>query len=183
MAKKNNLGAFENEFEKYFDQRFNEFIIAALADLATPQYSPVYTGLFASSWKADTRQIQKDSSSKGMPSDKRRRTQQPWAEVHKSRGVKPGVIKPRFAVKDYNFKMLKGANPKVFIGNTTDYRNWALGDNKNARNAGVTLKFVLDQQQKIDQIFQEKRPAGIQVGVRPFDDIGGRRATGYERLL
>ena len=184
MAKKKDLTDFETDFEAYFDRAFNNLIKGAVDALATKENSPVYTGLFASSWKADTRQIQKDSSNKAIPSNERRRNQEPWRSVHKSRGEKPGVIQPRYSTKDYNFKMLKGNDPKVFIGNTTDYRNWALGDSKNLSDPGKTLRFVLGFRERIDAIFQEKpRLAGIAVGVKPFDDIRGRRATGYERIL
>ena len=47
-----NLFDFENDYEAYFDRAFNKLINKILDDLATPQNSPVYTGYFASSWKA-----------------------------------------------------------------------------------------------------------------------------------
>ena len=64
MAKSKNhdLFDFETDYEAYFNKAFNNVIQIAVAKLSTPDHSPVYTGLFASSWKArQNRVIDRDS--------------------------------------------------------------------------------------------------------------------------
>ena len=50
MAKGRDLSDFETDYEAYFDRAFNNLIKGAVDALATRENSPVYTGLFASSW-------------------------------------------------------------------------------------------------------------------------------------
>mgnify|MGYP003155218029 CR=1 FL=1 len=45
------------DLEAYMQQSFNRLILTIMRRLATKKRSPVYTGFFASSWKADTSPI------------------------------------------------------------------------------------------------------------------------------
>ena len=70
-----NLDDFDSDYEAYFDKAFNNLIQTAVAGLSTPTHSPVYTGLFASSWKArQNRPIERESI---KDSDRFRRTKLP----------------------------------------------------------------------------------------------------------
>jgi hypothetical protein len=177
---------FENDYEAYFNRAFNNLIELTLRKLATEENSPVYTGYFASSWKASKRQIQRESR---KVSDRNRRTKQPWSTVYKTRtrgtgdtltewGVKKnlGVIEPRFPqAPEFNFKKDK----TVFIGNQANYAPYALED-------GKTIAFIQGEMKKlIDDTFREKPVLGrIRVGAEPaVNKLSGRYGVSYEPLL
>jgi hypothetical protein len=155
-----NLFDFENDFEAYFDQGFNRLINSLVEDLSTPENSPVYTGYFASSWRASSSPIDRESREK---SDKNRRTKSPWKAVYETPtrgtgdsltpwGVKKnmGVIERRYPGPfDFNFKQY----PTVYIGNTTHYAPYALED-------GKTIAFLGDVKQKVNEAFAENQRLG-----------------------
>ena len=116
-------------------QDFNELIKKIHAELSTKKHSPVYTGFFASSWKAQ--------SSPVRPTDRIEKFQ-PWAGIKrqatqnflKSSVADPGfkssgfynvksVIKPRFPVK----RAFNYTRP-VYIGNKAKYAVYALEGGK-----------------------------------------------------
>ena len=75
-----NLDDFENDYEAYFDKAFNNLVEIAILRLSTEENSPVYTGYFASSWKArQGRRIDRESRKE---SDRQRRTRMPWKEAY-----------------------------------------------------------------------------------------------------
>jgi hypothetical protein len=179
-----NLDDFENDYEAYFDKAFNNLIQTAVAGLSTPEHSPVYTGLFASSWKArQNRPIERDSREK---TDRFRRDKDPWKNAYKTKttnsagretewGPMPqgGMeqIKRRFKVPDFNYK--KGP---VYIGNQVHYAQYALED-------GRPLAFIQGMKKIVDNAFQEKlRLGSIYAGVSfaPQQQMGGQLTADYQ---
>lgn len=171
-----NLFDFETDYEAYFDRAFNKLINTILDDLATPQNSPVYTGYFASSWKAQAgggvgKETQKES-------DRNRRERKPWSTVyHKPTpgkggvetpwGIKKnmGVIERRFNKNGFyaNFKQYK----TVYIGNKAHYAAYALED-------GLTIAYIQDLKKVVDVAFKENPAlASIKAGVVPKPRILG----------
>lgn len=162
MAKSvnHNLFDFENDFEAYFDQGFNRLINSLVEDLSTPENSPVYTGYFASSWRASSSRIEREPRN---TSDENRRTKSPWKAVYEAPargtgdsltpwGVKKnmGVIERRYPGPfDFNFKQY----PTVYIGNTTHYAPYALED-------GKTIAFLGDVKRKVNEVFAENQRLG-----------------------
>lgn len=167
---------FETDYEAYFDRAFNKLINTILDDLATPQNSPVYTGYFASSWKAQAgggvgKETQKES-------DRNRRERDPWRDVyHKLApgkggvetpwGIKKnmGVIERRFNKNGFyaNFKQYK----TVYIGNKAHYAAYALED-------GLTVAYIQDLKRVVDVAFKENPAlASIKAGVVPKPRILG----------
>jgi len=179
-----NLDDFENDYEAYFDKAFNNLIQTAVAGLSTPEHSPVYTGLFASSWKArQNRPIERDSREK---TDRFRRDKDPWKNAYKTKttnsagretewGPMPqgGIeqIKRRFKVPDFNYK--KGP---VYIGNQVHYAQYALED-------GRPLAFIQGMKKIVDNAFQEKlRLGSIYAGVSfaSQEQMGGQITADYQ---
>jgi hypothetical protein len=178
------LDDFENDYEAYFDKAFNNLIQTAVAGLSTPEHSPVYTGLFASSWKArQNRPIERDSREK---TDRFRRDKDPWKNAYKTKttnsagretewGPMPqgGIeqIKRRFKVPDFNYK--KGP---VYIGNQVHYAQYALED-------GRPLAFIQGMKKIVDNAFQEKlRLGSIYAGVSfaSQEQMGGQITADYQ---
>ena len=94
---------------------FNKLIRKIHRSLSTKKRSPVYTGFFASSWKAQTMGVKaKDDVYKFKP----------WAQLAIEGKKRPPVapkIQPRFKVdKTFNYKR------PVFIGNRAKYAAYAL---------------------------------------------------------
>ena len=183
-SKNHNLDDFDTDYEAYFDKAFNNLIQTAVAGLSTPTHSPVYTGLFASSWKArQNRAIERESI---KDSDRFRRTKRPWRDAYKTKttnsagkttewGPMPqgdmSLIKRRFKVPDFNYK--KGP---VYIGNQVAYAQYALED-------GRPLAFIQDMKKIVDNAFQEKpRLGSIYAGVSfaPQTQMGGKMAADYQ---
>lgn len=179
-----NLDDFENDYEAYFDKAFNNLIQTAVAGLSTPEHSPVYTGLFASSWKArQNRPIERDSREK---TDRFRRSKDPWQNAYEIKttnsagrktewGPMPQgskeQIKRRFKVPDFNYK--KGP---VYIGNQVHYAQYALED-------GRPLAFIQGMKKIVDNAFQEKlRLGSIYAGVSfaPQQQMGGQLTADYQ---
>ena len=104
------------ELEAQMNQDFNKLIRKIHKSLSTKKRSPIYTGFFASSWKAQTM---------GVKAVDRVEDFQPWANIKKSvafTNKKPAYkIQRRFPVeKTFNFKK------PVFIGNRAKYAAYAL---------------------------------------------------------
>ena len=115
------------ELEAQMNQDFNKLIRKIHKSLSTKKRSPVYTGFFASSWKAQTM---------GVKAVDRVEDFQPWANIKKAKkdswnkdSVKSKnttyKIQPRFPVeKTFNIKR------SVFIGNRAKYAAYALETGK-----------------------------------------------------
>ncbi len=103
----------------------NALITYATEELAKETVSPVLTGFFASSWKADTRRAQpKDLQENFAPWNTIKKVTLPNGGIRLAPGEKP-VILPRYSVP--SFKL----NQTIFIGNTTKYAADALASPKN----------------------------------------------------
>ena len=108
------------DFEQIFNQDFNKLIKKVHKGLSTKKRSPVYTGFFASSWKAQTMGVKAKDKVENF---------KPWSDIKKSVAFtnnKPAYkIQRRFPVeKTFNFKR------PVFIGNRAKYAAYALEGGK-----------------------------------------------------
>ncbi len=104
------------DFEQQFNQDYNQLIRKVHKGLSTKKRSPVYTGFFASSWKAQTMGVRAKDKVENF---------KPWSDIKKSvafTNQKPAYkIQRRFPVeKTFNFKK------PVFIGNRAKYAAYAL---------------------------------------------------------
>tara|TARA_S200000501_G_scaffold270137_1_gene253868 strand:- start:998 stop:1513 length:516 start_codon:yes stop_codon:yes gene_type:complete len=115
------------DLDRQISKDFNALIKKVHAQLSTKKRSPVYTGFFASSWKAQ--------SSPVRPTDRIEKFQ-PWAGIKRQAtgaflagtgGSVPTnpVIKPRFPVK----RAFNYTRP-VYIGNKAKYAVYALEGGK-----------------------------------------------------
>ena len=106
------------DLESQLNSDFNKLVQKVHRSLSTKKRSPVYTGFFASSWKAQTMGVKaKDDVYKF----------QPWAALaREGKKKKPTPkIQPRFKVeKIFNYKR------PVFIGNRAKYAAYALEGGK-----------------------------------------------------
>ena len=106
------------DLEGQLNADFNKLVQKVHRSLSTKKRSPVYTGFFASSWKAQTMGVKaKDDVYKF----------QPWADLaREGKKKKPTPkIQPRFKVdKTFNYKR------PVFIGNRAKYAAYALEGGK-----------------------------------------------------
>lgn len=106
------------DLESQLNADFNKLVRKVHRSLSTKKRSPVYTGFFASSWKAQTMGVKaKDDVYKF----------QPWANLAREGKKKKPIpkIQPRFKVdKTFNYKR------SVFIGNRAKYAAYALEGGK-----------------------------------------------------
>ena len=106
------------DLESQLNADFNKLVRKVHRSLSTKKRSPVYTGFFASSWKAQTMGVKaKDDVYKF----------QPWANLAREGNKKKPTpkIQPRFKVdKTFNYKR------PVFIGNRAKYAAYALEKGK-----------------------------------------------------
>ena len=105
-----------DDLEAQLNADFNQLIRKVHSSLSTKKRSPVYTGFFASSWKAQTMGVQAKDKVENF---------KPWSDIKKSVGFtnkKPAYkIERRFPVqKTFNYKK------PVFIGNRAKYAAYAL---------------------------------------------------------
>jgi hypothetical protein len=168
MARKRGIGNIVPDITSQLDRDFNAFIQLALEGLATKNNSPVYTGFFASSWKASTQRTK--------PTD-RVQDFAPWSDLKKRRDkgdLSAFRIQPRFKVPEFNYRT------KVFIGNATQYAAYALENPKVANFVQGELRSL------IQASFSEKR--GPQVMVGTSKGTGGlgffrsREYVSYEKV-
>ena len=97
MAAARSLDLVGPDLEAYMQESFNRLILTIMRRLATKKRSPVYTGFFASSWKADTSPIKANDE-----------LEEPWLSISKAKWTKrrqkqqgsseykidPGFIRP-----------------------------------------------------------------------------------------
>ena len=108
------------DVEAQLNSDFNQLIRKVHKGLSTKKRSPVYTGFFASSWKAQTMGVKAKDKVENF---------KPWSDIKKSVAFtnnKPSYkIQRRFPVeKTFNFKR------PVFIGNRAKYAAYALEGGK-----------------------------------------------------
>ena len=161
----------ENEIEAHLQQSYNRLIATIMRRLATKKRSPVYTGFFASSWKAHTSPIVADDRVEDFA---------PWSSIkerkRKDRANKEYKIDPRFYPPDkaYSYKR------RVYIGNTAAYSIYAL-------ESGKVQQFVQGPEMKnlVDEAFKERTPrisVGGRQGIGTFGTQAGKIYTGYSEL-
>ena len=161
----------ENEVEAYLQQSYNGLIATIMRRLATKKRSPVYTGFFASSWKAHTSPIVADDKVEDFA---------PWSGIRKRKRQDPTNreyrIDPRFYPPDkaYSYKR------RVYIGNTAEYSIYAL-------EGGKVQQFVQGPEMKklVDEAFKERTPrisVGSRQGIGTFGTQAGKIYTGYSEL-
>ena len=106
---------------------FNALIRKVHTQLSTKKRSPVYTGLFASSWKVQSSAIKatdKIEKFKPWSGIKKQATTTFFAGTGGDKPLNP-VVQPRFPVKRaFNYKR------SVFIGNKAEYAVYALEGGK-----------------------------------------------------
>jgi len=201
MKAKDFADMIRKDMGETIDADLNGFVRAVVDDLTSDGMkngvSPVLTGFFASSWKADNNIIKKTDERKNEPE---------WAKIRtvKSRGkglakesrkeyqdrirgssstvLAPGqkpLIKQRYPVEA---KFTR--NQKVYIGNATKYSSYALISRKSkipdylaGTSPGRSMKA------KIDRFFSDKRP-DIRIGgssqiIPNTDPKKPERRTGY----
>ena len=138
------------DFEQIFNQDFNKLIRKVHKGLSTKKRSPVYTGFFASSWKAQTM---------GVKAKDKVENYKPWAEFARigknlKKGEKPpSKIEPRFSPPTFDYK--KGC----FVGNQAEYSNYVIEDPRIAKYVKNDIKNVIDEN------FQEKKRGAIKLGA------------------
>jgi hypothetical protein len=167
MAKRAGTDQIMPDLEAHMQESFNRLTREIMRKLATKKRSPVYTGFFASSWKADRRKIQ--------PIDD---LEQPWLGIKRKKDAdrknKDYKIDPRFYPPDKEFNYKR----RVFIGNQVKYAVWALED-------GRVQRFVQspEMQEMVKRNFKERRRALISVagkgGVGEFGSFKGKTYIDY----
>ena len=115
------------DLDRQISRDFNSLIKKIHRTLATKKHSPVYTGFFASSWKAQSSPVQATDFIQ---------KHQPWSGIKQQAttaflsgtgGNAPPnpVVRPRFPVKRaFNYKR------PVYIGNKAEYSLYALEGGK-----------------------------------------------------
>lgn len=120
-----NYKNIKDDIKQKLTADLNALINYATEELAKDTVSPVLTGFFASSWKADTRRPEtKDLQENFAPWNTLKKVTLANKRVTLAPGEKP-VISPRYAVP--SFKL----NQTIFIGNTVKYAAEALASPKN----------------------------------------------------
>jgi hypothetical protein len=150
-------------------ESFNRLILTILRRLATKKRSPVYTGFFASSWKANTSPIKANDE-----------LEEPWLGLSKAKwndkANKDYKIDPRFYPpnKVFNYKQ------RVYIGNTAKYAVYAL-------ESGKVQQFVQgpEMAKLFGEAFKPRAPrisVGARQGIGTFGTQAGEIYTGYTEL-
>ena len=162
MAKQKPIEDAVPDLEQHLQESFNALIKVIHQRLSTADNSPVYTGFFASSWKASTQKIRaEDKREDHAPWSKIYETRQPGGEtswssignqwVHTDKKPAQSRIKPRFEVPEFNYKR----QPTVYIGNTAEYAGYALESPKVANFIQGEMRSL------VQQTFGDKRPGRI----------------------
>ena len=185
MKAKDFADMIRKDMEDTIDADLNGFVRAVVNDLTSDSkkngVSPVLTGFFASSWKADHNIIKKTDERKNFPR---------WAKIKTvtrgpkgssrtvlASGQKP-LIEQRYPV-EAKFKR----NKAVFIGNAVKYSSWALLSLKSKIPdylAGTSANNSMKA--KIDRFFSDKRPdirVGSDIRFKAFHEKRLEKEPGY----
>ena len=169
MAAARSLDSVGPDLEAYMQESFNKLILTIMRRLATKKRSPVYTGFFASSWKAGTSPIKANDE-----------LEEPWASLSKAKWKdktnKDYKIDPRFYPPDKTFNYKR----RVYIGNTAKYAVYAL-------ESGKVQQFVQgsEMEKLVKEAFKERTPkisVGGRQGIGTFGTQAGKIYTGYSEL-
>lgn len=169
MAVTRSMDLVGPDLEAYMQQSFNRLILTTMRRLATKKRSPVYSGFFASSWKANT-----------SPIKARDKIEEPWASISRAKWTnsqnKDYKIDPRFYPpnKAFNYKR------RVYIGNTAEYAVYAL-------ESGKVQQFVQgpEMAKLFGEAFDPRAPrisVGSRQGIGTFGTQAGSIYTGYTEL-
>ena len=157
--------------QAHLQQSYNRLIATIMRRLATKKRSPVYTGFFASSWKAHTSPIVADDKVEDFA---------PWSGIRKRKRQDPAnkeyKIDPRFYPPDKSYSYKR----RVYIGNTAEYSIYAL-------ESGKVQQFVQGPEMKklVEEAFKERTPkisVGGRQGIGTFGTQAGKIYTGYSEL-
>ena len=160
------------DLDKKISRDFNNLIKDVHSELTSEQNMPVWTGFFASSWKASNTPVQPDQDVM---------SHQPWASIKyevflgfkstgQSRRPDNPVVQPRFPVGEGEriFNYRKG----VFIGNRANYSEYVL-------ESGEIQNFVQGQ---LGRLIKENMSdkGKIFIGGKVSDKTSGTIYTGFE---
>ena len=112
MARQKPVSEAIPDLEVHLNESFNRLVATIMRRLATKKRSPVYTGFFASSWKAQTERVQAKDKIKNF---------KPWSEKAKEQGKIQPVIRPRFKAQS-GLKL----QDTVYVGSSVDYAERAI---------------------------------------------------------
>jgi hypothetical protein len=133
--------------------------------LATKKRSPVYTGFFASSWKAASSPIQ--------PVDKVE-DYAPWSDLRKQKGANYQIKARFYPPQQFNYKR------RVYIGNSAEYAIYAL-------ESGKVQSFVQgpEMARLVKEKFRERKPlisiaSATKEGA--FGSTAGETYIGYTEI-
>lgn len=163
----------ESDLEAHLQESYNRLIRTIMRRLATKKRSPVWTGFFASSWKAEYSPIQ--------PVDP---LESPWKELaeikanaawDKETVPKDYIIQPRFYPPErFNYRR------RTYIGNSAEYAIYALekGNVQAFVQGGELAGLVKDA-------FKERKPsisAAYDAKKGVFGSTAGKTYIAYEEL-
>ena len=174
MAKRAGIDQIIPDLEAHMQESFNDLVRTTMRRLATKKRSPVWTGFFASSWKAQLSPVQ--------PEDP---LEAPWSELaevkrnavwNKETVPKDYLIKPRFypPKRQFNYKR------RVYIGNSAEYAIYAL-------ESGKVQSFIQgpEMARLVKEKFKERKPllsvaSTAKEGV--FGSTAGETYIGYTEI-
>ena len=159
------------DLDKKISRDFNNLIKDVHSELTSEQNMPVWTGFFASSWKASNTPVSATHDIMDY---------QPWASIKQEvfegfkltgRSEKPeGIVQPRFPVGEGEriFSYRKG----VFIGNKANYSQYVL-------ESGEIQTFVQDQ---LGRLIRENMSdkGKIFIGGATSEKFSGTTYTSFE---
>ena len=160
------------DLDRKISRDFNNLIKDVHSELTSEQNMPVWTGFFASSWKASNTPVQPDQDVM---------SHQPWASIKQEvfegfkltkQSIRPEnpVVQPRFPVGEGEriFNYRKG----VFIGNRANYSEYVL-------ESGEIQNFVQGQ---LGRLIKENMSdkGKIFIGGKVSDKTSGTIYTGFE---
>ena len=151
------------DFEQQFNQDYNQLIRKVHKGLSTKKRSPVYTGFFASSWKAQTMGVRAKDKVENF---------KPWSDIKKSvafTNQKPAYkIQRRFPIeKTFNYKK------PVFIGNRAKYAAYAL-------EGGKVQVFIQGELGKLIKETMKEKKGRLFVASRKMQGFGSSEGgVGY----
>ena len=179
MKAKDFANMIRDDLKEEIEVQLNGFVMSVMNDLSNKGMftkkggvSPVLTGFFASSWKADSRRIKRDNEGRAAYS--------PWSKIkYKGNKLLPGyrpVLDPRWPVPR-DFKI----NKSVFIGNTAKYAPEAIALSPKSQVfaylADGSGTFAEGLTYKIDRFFTDKRP-----DIRVGGDVDAANRISYLKL-
>lgn len=165
MAKQKAIDQIMPDLEAHIQASFNDLIRTTMRRLATKKRSPVYTGFFASSWKAASSPIQ--------PVDKVE-DYTPWSDLRKQKGTNYQIKARFYPPQQFNYKR------RVYIGNSAEYAIYAL-------ESGKVQAFVQgpEMARLVKEKFRERKPlisiaSAAKEGV--FGSTAGKTYIGYTEI-